>query len=102
MLQKTAILITSTHDKNLNIDDKEKDKYALDYSIILTSKVDIKYFFNGIPSNLENLPSDIARSWYRNLDNVDIHASRYSSGMVLEMRIAPLIAKIIQFYYYFS
>ena len=102
MLQKTAILITSTHDKNLNIDDKEKDKYALDYSIILTSKVDIKYFFNGIPSNLENLPSDIARSWYRNLDNVDIHASRYSSGMVLEMRIAPLIAKIIQFYYSFS
>ena len=102
MLQKTAILITSTHDKNLNIDDKEKDKYALDYSIILHSKVDIKYFFNGIPSNLENLPSDIARSWYRNLDNVDIHASRYSSGMVLEMRIAPLIAKIIQFYYSFS
>ena len=102
MLQKTAILITSTDDKNLNIDDKEKDKYALDYSIILTSKVDIKYFFNGIPSNLENLPSDIARSWYRNLDNVDIHASRYSSGMVLEMRIAPLIAKIIQFYYSFS
>jgi len=102
VLQKTAILITSTHDKNLNIDDKEKDKYALDYSIILTSKVDIKYFFNGIPSNLENLPSDIARSWYRNLDNVDIHASRYSSGMVLEMRIAPLIAKIIQFYYSFS
>jgi len=102
VLQKTAILITSTDDKNLNIDDKEKDKYALDYSIILTSKVDIKYFFNGIPSNLENLPSDIARSWYRNLDNVDIHASRYSSGMVLEMRIAPLIAKIIQFYYSFS
>ena len=102
MLQKTAILITSADDKNLNIDDKEKDKYALDYSIILTSKVDIKYFFNGIPSNLENLPSDIARSWYRNLDNVDIHASRYSSGMVLEMRIAPLIAKIIQFYYSFS
>ena len=102
MLQKTAILIASTDDKNLNIDNKEKDKYALDYSIILTSKVDIKYFFNGIPSNLENLPSDIARSWYRNLDNVDIHASRYSSGMVLEMRIAPLIAKIIQFYYSFS
>jgi len=102
VLQKTAILIASTDDKNLNIDNKEKDKYALDYSIILTSKVDIKYFFNGIPSNLENLPSDIARSWYRNLDNVDIHASRYSSGMVLEMRIAPLIAKIIQFYYSFS
>ena len=102
MLQKTAILITSADDKNLNIDDKEKDKYALDYSIILNSKVDIKYFFNGIPSNLANLPSAIARSWYRNLDNVDIHGSQYSSGMVLEMRIAPMISKIIQFYYSFS
>ena len=102
MLQKTAILITSADDKNLNIDDKEKDRYALDYSIILNSKVDIKYFFNGIPSNLENLPSAIARSWYRNLDNVDIHGSQYSSGMVLEMRIAPMISKIIQFYYSFS
>ncbi|MDA7841227.1 hypothetical protein N9A38_00330 [Gammaproteobacteria bacterium] len=102
MLQKTAILITSTDDKNLNIDNKEKDKYALDYSIILNSKVDIKYFFNGIPNNLANLPSAIARSWYRNLDNVDIHGSKYSSGMVLEMRIAPMISKIIQFYYSFS
>jgi len=102
VLQKTAILITSADDKNLNIDDKEKDKYALDYSIILNSKVDIKYFFNGIPSNLANLPSAIARSWYRNLDNVDIHGSQYSSGMVLEMRIAPMISKIIQFYYSFS
>ena len=102
MLQKTAILITSADDKNLNIDDKEKDKYALDYSIILNSKADIKYFFNGIPSNLANLPSAIARSWYRNLDNVDIHASQYSSGMVLEMRIAPMISKIIQFYYSFA
>tara|TARA_B110000858_G_scaffold103786_1_gene118914 strand:+ start:1557 stop:3200 length:1644 start_codon:yes stop_codon:yes gene_type:complete len=102
VLQKTAILITSADDKNLNIDDKEKDKYALDYSIILNSKADIKYFFNGIPSNLANLPSAIARSWYRNLDNVDIHASQYSSGMVLEMRIAPMISKIIQFYYSFA
>ena len=102
MLQKTAILIASTDDKNLNIDNKEKDKYALDYSIILHSKVDIKYLFNGIPNNLTNLPIAIARSWYRNLNNVDIHTSQYSSGMVLEKRTALMISNIIKFYYSFS
>ena len=102
MLQKTAILIASTDDKNLNIDNKEKDKYALDYSIILHSKVDIKYFFNGIPSNLTNLPIAIARSWYRNLDNIDTHNLQYSSGMLLEKRICFMISNTIKFYYSFA
>ena len=46
MSQKTAILITSMDDENLFIEHKGKDKFALDYSIILYSENDINYALN--------------------------------------------------------
>lgn len=89
-------------DENLFIEHKGKDKFALDYSIILYSENDINYFFDGVPSNLADLSVVIARSWYRNSDNIDTHTSQYSSGMLLEKRISFMVTNIIKFYYSFS
>ena len=85
MKQTTAIIITSIDDANLAIKFDSKKKIALDYSIILSSKEDsIDYFFENTPKGLSNLPAMLAKSWYRNSDNIDNHDNRYSVGLVLE------------------
>lgn len=102
MKQTTAIIITSIDDANLTIKFDSKKKIALDYSIILSSTEDsIDYFFENTPKGLSNLPAMLAKSWYRNSDNIDNHNNRYSVGLVLEKRICYMISNIIKFYYSF-
>ena len=102
MKPTTAIIITSINDTNLTINYDSKDKIALDYSIILNSTENsIEYFFRNNPLELSNIPALIAKSWYRNSDNIDNHNNKYSIGLVLEKRICYMISNIIKFYYSF-
>ena len=87
MTNKTATLIVSINDENLSIVDNTKSKIALDYSILLATNQKIEYLFEGIPDNLENLPTAIARNWYRDSVGIDNHQYKYSIGIVLEKRI---------------
>ena len=103
MKQKTAILITSIDDTNLSVISNYKDKIALDYSIILGSNQKLQYFFGSdTPNNLESMPADIARSWYRDSKGVDKHKERFSIGMMLEKRVCLMVSNAVKFYYGFQ
>ena len=96
MKPTTAIIITSINDTNLTINYDSKDKIALDYSIILNSTDNsIEYFFRNNPLELSNIPALLAKSWYRNSDNIDNHNNKYSIGLVLEKRICYMISTIV-------
>ena len=102
MKDKTAILIVSIDDTNLSNPADNKDKIALDYSIILNSNHKLKYLFDDVPSTLRALPYDIARSWYRDLNGKDNHRDKYSLGMLLETRVGLMVSNIVKIYYGFS
>lgn len=101
MTNKTATLIVSINDENLSIVDNTKSKIALDYSILLATNQKIEYLFEGIPDNLENLPTAIARNWYRDSVGIDNHQYKYSIGIVLEKRISYMISNMIKLYFSF-
>lgn len=102
MKDKTAILIVSIDDTNLSNHADNKDKIALDYSIILNSNHKLKYLFDDVPNTLRALPYDIARSWYRDLNGKDNHGDKYSLGMLLETRVGLMVSNIVKIYYGFS
>ena len=91
----------SLNDENLSLSD-DRIKIALDYSILLETSKKIEYLFDDVPNNLENLPTLIARNWYRHNDGTDKHQSKYSIGMILEKRVCFMISNMIKFYYGFS
>ena len=50
MTKKIATLIVSADDANLFIQDTQKSKIALDYSISLSTDEKIDYYFKKIPN----------------------------------------------------
>ena len=102
MTKKIATLIVSADDANLFIQDNQKSKIALDYSISLSTDKKIDYFFKKIPNNIETLPISLARCWYRNNAQIDNHEDKFSVGMILEKRICFMASNLIKFYFGFS
>ncbi len=102
MTIKIATLIVSVEDTNLYINDNQRSKIALDYSIILSMDKKIDYLFDNLPDNLETFPISIARSWYRDSNQVDNHKDNFSLGMIMEKRVCFMTSNLIKFYYGFS